>query len=135
MKKLTLLLLLFCSMLFSSQINWASDYQSALAKAQKEQKPIMFVISKHECRYCIKLKSEALADEGIIKELNSDFVPLIAHFDDGDYVPSELFTPGVPAIWFLLPDGRPMYQPLMGAVEIPYLKEALSIVKESIDEY
>ena len=49
-------------------------------------------------------------------------------------MPRELYRPGTPAIWFLLPSGEPMYQPLMGAIDAPKFLEALNIVKEEFNK-
>jgi thioredoxin-related protein len=128
-KKIILILSVCVSFLFGD-INWSKDYASALNEAKMANKPMLFIVSKTDCRYCIKLKDITLKDQKVVDELNKNFISAISIFDKGDFVPKELFTPGVPAIWFLLADGTPMFQPLMGYVAPEEMLEAFEIVKE-----
>jgi thioredoxin-related protein len=90
----------------------------------------MFISSRHTCKYCVILEDETLSDPDVIKELNKDFISVVSYSDDNDYIPQELWRPGTPAIWFLNPDGSPMYQPLMGAYPKEPFLYALSVVKK-----
>lgn len=45
-------------------------------------------------------------------------------------MPRELWRPGTPAIWFLLPSGEPMFEPVMGAIDANNFLKALDIVKK-----
>ena len=49
-------LLVLATSLFAEGIHWAKDYQSGIEQAKKEQKPVMFVISRHTCKYCVILE-------------------------------------------------------------------------------
>lgn len=130
MRKLfILLMLLFASSLFASKIEWAKDFQSGLVQAKEQNKPVLFVFSRHTCKYCVMLDTTTFQDEKVITALNKDFVSIISYSDENDYTPEELFTPGTPAIWFLIPSGQPMYQPLMGAMDSENFLKALEIVK------
>jgi thioredoxin-related protein len=131
-KKIIFILAVFVSTLFSADVNWAQDYHKAITNAQKEGKPIMFIISRDTCRYCILLKDTTLKDEKVVKALNKDFISSVAWINEKDFIPEELRynTPGLPGIWFLQPDGEPMFNPLMGYVEKEKFLEALGIVKE-----
>ena len=44
-------------------------------------------------------------------------------------MPRGLYQPGTPAIWFLLSNGKPMYQPIMGAMDAKNFLKAVDIVK------
>jgi len=120
--------------LMANEINWAKDFQSGIAQATKENKPVLFVFSRHTCKYCVILEETTFSDAKVIKALNRDFVSIISYSDENDYTPRELWRPGTPTIWFLSPDGRPMYQvdgnfPIMGAVKEEHFMQLLSIVK------
>lgn len=117
-KILIYLLLIFTINLNASSIKWAKDYNAGLETAKKVDKPVLFVSSRHTCKYCVILDETTFKDSQVIKELNSNFVSIISYSDDNDYMPKELWQPGTPAIWFLLPSGEPMYQPLMGAMGV-----------------
>ena len=110
------LLLLFATSLMASEINWAKDYDTGVALAKKEHKPILFIFSRHTCKYCVLLEKETLSDEKIIKKLKEDFISIIAYSDEQDYLPRELWRPGTPTIWFLDANAVPMYSPVPGFV-------------------
>lgn len=125
-----MIFLVLTSTLSASPINWAKDYQSGVAQATKETKPVMFISSRHTCKYCVILEKTALMDPKIVNELNRNFVSVVSYSDDGDYMPRELWRPGTPAIWFLDEKGEPLFQPIMGAIDAENLYRALTIVKQ-----
>ena len=115
-KKIILALLVFSVVLSASEIKWEKDFNSGIAKAKKLNKPVLFVFSRHSCKYCVILDKTTFKDKKVIEALNRDFVSIISYTDENDYTPKELWRPGTPTIWFLLPSGEPMFQPLMGAL-------------------
>lgn len=132
-KKLLVALVLLWGVANAAGIHWEKDYQSGLTKAKMTGKPVMFIVSSHNCRYCVKLDKETLTNDLVIKGLNSDYINVIAYVDAGDHVPQELLTGGTPTIWFLHPDGEPLFQPLMGALDAENFVKALAIVKTEYD--
>ena len=109
MRKIILTLMLLASVAVAEGIHWAKDFDSGIKMAQKENKPVLFVFSRHTCKYCKILERTTFLDDRVIKQLNKSFVSIIAYSDDGDAMPQELWRPGTPTIWFLLPSGQPMY--------------------------
>lgn len=114
----------------AAEIKWAKDYHEGIKSAQKVVKPVLFVSSSHSCKYCVMLDETTFKDKKVVDELNKNFVTIISYSDENDYMPQELWQPGTPAIWFLKPNGEPMFQPLMGAMDAESFLKALSIVKE-----
>lgn len=133
-KLLTSLILLLSATLVADEIKWQKDYRSGVKYAQQVNKPVMFVSSRHSCKYCVILEETTFSNAEVIKQLNNDFVSVVSYSDDNDYLPRELWRPGTPAIWFLEPSGEPMFQPLMGAVDEKNFLKALKIVKEEFDK-
>jgi len=131
---LIITILLSTSFLAADEIDWAKDFKSGIEQATKENKPVLFVFSRHTCKYCVILEKTTFSDPRVIKELNKDFVSIIAYSDEGDAMPQELWRPGTPTIWFLKPNGQPMFQPLMGAVKEDAFLEALDIVKKEFEK-
>lgn len=134
MHKIIISLLLLSSVVFASGVKWQKDLKETLATASKVEKPILFVSSRHSCKYCVILEEKTFGNAKVIKALNKDFVSFTSWSDEGDIVPKALWRPGTPAIWFLLPNGQPMYEPLMGAVGPEDFLQALSIVKEEFNK-
>jgi thioredoxin-related protein len=135
-KKIVLGVLLFASSLMAAELHWAKDYQTAIEKASKENKPLLLIVSSTKCKYCLMLDETTLRDEKVIQALNSDYVAVRAWVNKGEYVPMFIRqnTPGLPGIWFLYPNGDPMYQPLLGYVKTDAFLEALKIVKEEFEK-
>ncbi len=131
MRKIALIAFMLTSMLYASPINWAADYQSAVKQATKETKPILFISSRHTCKYCVILEKTALSDPKNVNELNRNFVSVVSYSDEGDYLPKELWRPGTPAIWFLDEKGEPLFQPIMGAIDAENFYKALMIVEQT----
>ena len=132
-KKFILALLLVASSLLANEINWAKDFASAIKEATAQNKPVLFVYSRHTCKYCVLLENTTFKDEKVIEALSKDFISVVSYTDENDYTPRELLTPGTPALWFLMPSGQPMFQPLMGAIDANNFLNALKIVKEEFD--
>ena len=130
MRKIVLMAVMFSSLLLASPIHWAKDYKSGIAEATAKTKPVLFISSRHTCKYCVILERTALSDPKIINELNRNFVTIISYSDEGDYMPRNLWRPGTPAIWFLDEKGEPLFQPIMGAIDADNFYKALMIVKK-----
>jgi len=133
-KKIILAMLLLASSLMASEVKWAKDYTSGMKEAKKQNKPVLFVSSRHSCKYCVVLDNTTFKDKDVVKALSRDFIAIVAYSDENDYMPKDLYTPGTPALWFLFPNGEPMYQPLMGAIDAPNFLNALAIVKKEFDK-
>ena len=132
-KILVYMVLLFATTMMAAEVNWAKDYQEGMKIAKQQNKPVLFIISRDTCKYCIKLDRTTLSDAKVTKALNRDFIAIRSWLNEHDYVPEDLYAPGLPTIWFLLPDGTPMYQPLMGMVDSKNFLEALAVVKTEFD--
>ncbi len=133
-KKVFLSIFLLGSVAFAQEIHWAKDFHSGIKEAMKQHKPILFVFSRHSCKYCVLLEKTTFQDEKVIKALNRDFISIISYTDDGDYVPRELWRPGTPTLWFLKENGEPMFQPVVGALPAQDFLQALAIVKTEFDK-
>jgi len=99
--------------LYGAEINWADSYADAMVKAKQENKNVMVLITTHSCRWCRKLESETLMDEGIIARLNKDYILVHVTRGEDDY-PDSLNAPGVPATYFLSAEGEPIIKRVMG---------------------
>ena len=133
-KKYIFMMLFLATSILASEINWAKDYNSGIKDAANKNKPVLFVFSRHTCKYCVILEETTFKDKRVIKALDRDFVSIVSYTDENDYTPKELWRPGTPSIWFLKPSGEPMFQPIMGAVDAENFLKALAIVKDEYDK-
>jgi len=130
MKKIVLILLMCVSIVLSAEIKWEKDYSTAITKAKALKKPVMFIVSNHNCRFCVQFETITLKNPKVIQKLNTDFISAIVYIDENPIFPRQLNVPGTPGTWFLKSDGEPMYEPVMGAVESEQFLGALDTVKQ-----
>lgn len=128
MKKLLFSLLMLGVSLFSAEVKWEKELSVAVERAQKEQKPLMLLVTKNGCRWCDVMKQNTLKNSKVVAILNRDFVSYEGNVDMNT-VPPSLMTQGTPATWFI--KGKtPMFEPVMGAVESEDYLKALDVVKQ-----
>lgn len=132
MTKILFVLLVTLSTVFGSGIKWEKDYVTALKQSKAQNKPMMFIISNHNCHFCVQFESTALSNPKVIQKLNKEYIAAIAYVDESSVFPNNLYVGGTPATWFLKSDGEPLFEPLMGAVDSTVFLKALDIVS---DEY
>jgi len=134
MGKIIIYIMLFlATSLMATDIKWAKSYDEGMALAKKQNKPVLFIVSSNECKYCVLLDNTTLKDKKVTKGINRDFIAVRSWLNKGDYVPEYLYAPGLPTIWFLLPDGTPMFRPIMGMIDAKNFLKALAIVKTEFD--
>lgn len=107
MKKILLLALLSAA-LFGAEIGWEDTFAAAQAKAKKESKPILVIITTEQCRWCRKLEATTLSDDEIITKINTRFVPVHVTRDKSIY-PKTLSAKMVPMSYFLDGNGKVLY--------------------------
>ena len=128
-------MVLFATSLMAADVKWAKDFNAGLEEAKKLDKPVLFIYSRHTCKYCVMLDEKTLKDKKVVEALNKDFVSIISYSDEQDYTPRDLVRGATPTIWFLLPNGKPMYQPIAGYLEVDQFLNALGIVKKSYSQF
>lgn len=88
MKKMMVILALFFMLggfLFAEKINWAKNYDSALAQAQKTDKNIFLLITAPDwCKYCVMLEKKVLSQAPVIKTINKEYIPVKIMDSDPD---------------------------------------------------
>ena len=134
MKKIFAAMFLVSAILSAAGIHWEKDYNSAVTKAKTLKKPILFVFSRHGCKWCVHLEKTVFANPEVISRLNEAFVNVIAYTDENDYVPKALWAPGTPTLWFLDSKGEAMFQPIQGAVGSADFLRALDIVSNEFNK-
>lgn len=94
--------------LMGAEINWNSSFAEAQAKAKKESKPMLLIITTEQCRWCRKLEATTLEDDTIISTINSKFSAVHVTRDKSVY-PKNLTAKMVPMSYFLDPNGKILY--------------------------
>ncbi|MGD9969306.1 MAG: thioredoxin family protein [Sulfuricurvum sp.] len=95
-------------LLSAADIQWSVNYAEAQAKAKKESKPLLVLITSEQCRWCRKLESTTLEDETVISQINSHFAAVHVTRDKSVY-PKTLTASMVPMSYFLDSNGKVLY--------------------------
>src|SRR5208282_3998804 len=98
-------------------IEWYEWGESAFARAQSEDKPLLLDIGAVWCHWCHVIDRESYEDVEIAKIINANFVPVKVDRDERPDVDSRYQSAisavsgqgGWPLTGFLMPDGRPFY--------------------------
>jgi len=104
-------ILLFTTLLFSSDLGWSSDYEKALIQAKKENKFVYVLITSDSCRWCRKFEQTTLLDMDIEDRLEEEYITL--HLSRGQHkIPGKFKTSPVPRHYFLDQKGDILYDTL-----------------------
>lgn len=91
MIKMLLMPFLLVFSLNANHIHWLGDYDKALIKAQKEDKPLMVLLVKKECSMCNKIIKKYFMEQIYIEQLNDKFISVIITYEGRINYPIELF--------------------------------------------
>ncbi len=98
-------------------VDWYPWGEEALAKAQREQKPIFLSIGYSTCHWCHVMAHESFENAGVAEALNRDFVPVKVDREERPdldrvymtYVQQTTGHGGWPMSVWLTPEGKPFY--------------------------
>jgi thioredoxin-related protein len=125
MKKILLILCSLITLVYSAQtIDWRNTYEPTRATAQKSHKKILLLIVSPTCQYCVQLLNGPMHDPEIIQTVNSNYEPLMLM--NMEQLPAGIRAKGVPTIYKLSADGKPIGAPLIGLQETQVLKDWLN---------
>ncbi len=74
--QLVILLLLLGTLSLFGEPNWAGSYDQAFAKAKKEHKGVMIMLSKKNCDACWYMENIVFDDDELVSRLEKGFIPL-----------------------------------------------------------
>jgi len=104
-------LLLFALMLFTqlfADIDWQKDLTSAFAKARQEHKVLMVMVEGEHCRWCKKMRYRTFDDARVSAQLSKKYICVRIDERSPDAVSKLPPVSGVPTIFFLTPDLKPI---------------------------
>ncbi len=81
---------------FATDMQYETDYQTALAKAKKAGKLLMIFMTTNYCPWCRKLESRILSKADIDQKIKEKYIPLMLNLDEKKF-PAQfqeiVFTP------------------------------------------
>jgi thiol-disulfide isomerase/thioredoxin len=67
---------------FAKVMHYETEYETALAKAKKENKPLMIFMTTTYCPWCRKLESQVLSKEKYHATIMQRYIPLMLNYDE-----------------------------------------------------
>ena len=119
MKTILLSLLLSVSLFanqykeFAKQMNYETDYKTAVEKAKKENKELMLFMVANFCPWCIKFEKKVLKKEHINAQIHKKYVPLILNREEGNF-PKTFETAMIPTAYFVDAKNEMIKQKIVG---------------------
>jgi len=97
-----LFLVLFMLSLNASVVSWLGDYDKALEEAKKEQKPLLVLLVKKECKTCNDIIVKCFMNRDYVDRLNEKYVAVMVTYEGESSYPIELlYSTTFPTLFFL----------------------------------
>ena len=135
MKHIFLSLLLGYTLMASSapeaaeKLGAQNDYKTAVHKAEQEQKMLVMVIVKKNCRWCDKLIDRTLSDTSVKDALDKNYVMLIV--DKDDTFPNDFKEDFFPSIFYIDPKTQKSVYENVGYIGAKCFKNDLNSALET----
>lgn len=108
-------------------LNMTTDIDGAVNASQYENKSLAIIFDQESCVYCDMLKEEVLSSSDVQKQLNENYVVLLADINKDPKFADKYKVYGAPTIIFLNPDGKIIHE-IQGYVDSgEFLKELKEI--------
>ena len=130
--KFLLTLLLLTLTLFSAnvdkyakQMGYERDYSIALAKAKKQNKPLMMVLGSSYCPWCRKFERDTLSSKQVSSYIKKETIALLVdNRHDIKSFPKEFRTSFTPKVFFINPKTqKSFYETTAYMKKIEFLEE------------
>lgn len=130
MKKILISFAIFVNCLFASEINWINDFDKAVELSKLDNKPIIMLIDRKYCPYCVLLKRDVLGSSSISTFIKDNFIALKVDQNDKTY-PKDFQVRGTPTTFFVDKTGESYTSPIVGyATQEKYLKYLKYVYKK-----
>jgi thioredoxin-related protein len=106
---LSCLLLLVCSAALADEIQWETDFNTALKKAAAQKKPVMVDMYTDWCSWCKVLDEKTYSDPGVIEQ-SKNFINAKIDGDKDTNLVTKYNIRGYPTILFLDHTGKETYR-------------------------
>jgi len=99
---------------FAKVMKYETDYQVALEKAKKANKPLMVFMSTFYCPWCRKLESQILAKDTIDQTIHEKYVPVMLNFDEKQFPENLAQTRITPTLYIVNSENEKIEEKVIG---------------------
>ena len=99
----TILIIFFTiTSVYASHIKWQGDYAKALQQAREENKVLMVLLIKNNCKECKDLVRDLFVDKPYVERLNKETIAVIVNIDNKYSFPIEMYwSKRYPTLFFV----------------------------------
>ncbi len=110
---------------FAKEMGYERDYNVALVKAKKQNKPLMMVLGSSYCPWCRKFERETLSSKNVSSYIKKETIALIVdNRHDIKSFPKEFRTNFTPKVFFIDPKTqKSFYETTAYMKKIEFLEE------------
>jgi len=110
---------------YAKQMGYERDYSTALAKAKKQNKPLMMVLGSSYCPWCRKFERDTLSSKQVSSYVKKETIALIVdNRHDIKSFPKEFRTSFTPKVFFINPKTqKSFYETTAYMKKIDFLEE------------
>ncbi len=105
--------------MFAKYMHYETNYDTALAKAKKEHKPLFMVVVTDGCPFCEKLMDRILTKDYVREYISKKYVTLIMN-KEKQKVPKKYIRPFEPVTYIIDPQSEQIIDELDGYMEERY---------------
>ncbi len=102
--------------IFAKYMHYETNYEKALARAQKENKPLFMVVVTDGCPFCEKLMDRILTKDYVREFIAKKYVPLIMN-KERQRVPKKFLRPFEPVTYIVDPASEQIVDEIDGYME------------------
>jgi len=103
---------------YAKEMGFERDYKTALAKAQKDNKPLMMILGADYCPWCRKFERKTLSSKKVLAFMREEVITLIVDKRyDIESFPKKFRTSFTPKVFFINPQTNKSFYQTVGYVK------------------
>lgn len=97
----------------ADELKYETNYYDAIAKAKKEKKNILFVLTANYCPWCRKFEQRVLLKKEVDEAIHKKYIPLILNREEKKF-PKEFYKAMTPIVHFIDYKTQKSYHSVVG---------------------
>lgn len=97
----------------ATELGYETDYNITIAKAQKEKKNIIFILTANYCPWCRKFEQRVLLKKEVNEAIHNKYIPLILNREEKKF-PKEFYKSMTPIVHFIDYKTQKSYHSVVG---------------------
>lgn len=112
-------------------LRWEADLNAAMARAEREQRPLFLHFVGNECVPAMQMANEAFTQSGIVSHLNANFVMVQINASENTALAQQFAVTAIPTDLIIKPNGQLVHR-RTGGITAERFAEYLSFLQKTI---